>query len=169
MALVVEDGTGKANAESYVSVAEVTAYFAGRGSRADDWDAIEDQEAAIRGAMSYLLQVYSGQWAGLRSTDAQALDWPRINVPWRDSPAGTRPDNVIPSELKAACAELALRTADGDLLADTERETLSERVDVISVTYAQGRSQQTQYPAVHGLLRSLLTAGGGAMVEVERA
>ena len=59
--------------------------------------------------------------------------------------------------------------ASGDLLADLGRETLSETVDVISVTYAEGKSRQTQYAAVSGYLRSFLIGGGGGFIPMERA
>lgn len=168
MALVVEDGTGLSNAEAYCSVANATTYHNARGN-ADAWDAIEDKEAALRLATDYLTQKYRGKWQGKRTTSAQALDWPRTGVKWTDSPAGYYADNALPMELVNACAELALRTAAGPLLADLGRETLSETVDVISVTYAEGRSRQTAYAAVDGWLTSLLGAGSGSCFPVVRA
>lgn len=167
MALVVEDGSGLANAESYASADETAAYFTLRG-KGDAWSDLEDQEAALRLATDYMAQVYRGQWAGMRTTATQALDWPRTDVPWEDSPAGVYASDVIPVEVKQACMELALRTASTDLLADTGRETLSESVDVISVTYAKGSSQQTQFAAVNALLKTLLVGGGG-VIPMERA
>lgn len=167
-AVVVEDGTAKTNADSYCSAAFAALYCAGRG-KSDAWDAIEDKDAALRLATDYLTQAYRGRWGGMRFSSTQALDWPRLDVPWDDSPSGVRPYNVIPLELQQATAELALKTADGDLLQDLGRETLSETVDVISVTYAEGRSRQTQYAAVHGMLRSLLNDGGGSFIPMERA
>lgn len=168
MALIVEDGTGKADAEAYCSVSDATSHHGKRGN-ADAWDAIEDKEAALRNATDYITAIYRSQWAGMRATADQALDWPRMDVPWDDSPIGVRPSNTIPTELKQACAELALRSASAPLLADLGRETLSERVDVISVTYAEGKTRQTHYALVNGLLRSMLVGGGGGFIPMERA
>lgn len=160
MTLIVETGAGLANAESYASVAFATAFHGARG-KADAWDAVEDKEAALRNATDYMTQQYSCRWAGTRFSEAQALDWPRYDVPWSDQALGVRPQNVIPSELMSACAELALKSASAALLTDLGRETLSEKVDVISVTYAQGASRQTKYPTVEGWIRPLLKAGSG--------
>lgn len=168
MALVTEDGTGKVNAESYCDVAFATTHHTNRG-KSDDWGAVDDQEVALRRATDYIEQTYRGKWSGARWTNEQALDWPRVDVAWPDSPQGFRPYNVIPVELKRACAELALRTAAGDLLADLGRETTEETVDVITVKYAEGKSRQTQFAAVDGLLRSLMKGGGGFSIPMVRS
>lgn len=167
MALVLEDGSGLAGAESYASVNEATAYYAAR-NKGDDWDAVEDKEAALRNATDYLTAAYNGKWAGTRVNSVQALDWPRIDVPWPDSPLGYYPSNSLPQALKRACIELALRAEAAPLLADEGRETVSETVDVVSVTYAEGKSQQTKYTMVASLLRPLLV-GGGSMIPMERS
>jgi len=166
MTPIVEDGSGLANAECYASVDEASAYFEARG-KADACGEVDDQEAALRLATDYLTQIYHGQWAGQRATTTQALDWPRAGVPFHDSPNGLYPQDKIPVEIKRASYELAIRTVDGDLLTDTTRATLSETVDVISVTYASGQSQQTQFTMVHAIVRPLLFGGGG-MISVER-
>lgn len=161
-ALVTESGVGLPNADSYCSVAEATAYLTAIGS-GDDWDAVDDKEAALRKATNYLTQRYRGLWAGRRLTSTQALDWPRYDVPWNDSPSGWRDTSVIPNELKAASAELALKSDDAELLEDLGRETLSEKVDVLSITYAEGRQQQTEYASVKGWLQSLLSNSGNSL------
>ena len=162
MALIVEDGTGRADAESYCSVAEAAAYFTKRG-RADDWDGVLDKEAALRSATDYLEQVYRGRWLGVRTTTAQALDWPRSGVPWLDSPLGSRPDDEVPRELKNACAELAIRAGSSPLMEDQGRETASESVGPISVTYREGSQRQQSYPAATTWLSSLVRSGGFTM------
>lgn len=167
MALVVEDGTGLANAESYASVAEATAYHNSVGS-GDAWDAVDNKEAALRKATNFLTQEYRGRWAGIRTTSVQRLDWPRSGVRWSDSPSGWRSATSIPEELKFAVAELALRSESGDLLSDEGRETLSESVGPISVTYAQGSSRQTKFASVAGWLSSLVSRSG-SQISIQRA
>lgn len=168
MSMIVEDGTGLPDAESYCSAAEAAAYFSKRG-RADDWDAVDDKEAALRNATDYLEKTHRGRWLGRRSTAAQALDWPRTDVPWDDSPLGVRPDNALPSELKYAVAELAIRAASASLLEDLGRETASESVGPISVTYREGGARQQTFPAATSWLRSLVRDGGSGVVRVSRA
>ena len=50
MSLVVEDGTGKADAESYISVADADTYHSNRGNT--DWAALTttEKEQLLRGA-----------------------------------------------------------------------------------------------------------------------
>jgi len=165
MALVSEDGTGKFNAESYCSVAQATAFHSVR-STADLWGDLDTgvKESALRAATDYLMQTYSGRWAGYRMTTTQALDWPRRAVPWPDAVQMYRTDGTIPKELLNACAELALKASSGSLLSDLGRETQSESVDVISVTYVQGSSRQTQYPTVERWLTSLLNVASGISI-----
>lgn len=158
MTLIVEDGTNVPNAESYASVAQADAHHAGRSSAA--WLDLDTdvKERCLRESTDYITQRYSGRWGGMRSLWDQALDWPRYNVPLVDSLNGYRPNDAVPPELVKACAELAYKTNTTPLTTDTGRETLSETVDAISVTYAQGASRQTQYPAVEGWLKPLLVA-----------
>lgn len=167
MALIVEDGTAKANAESYATVAQATAYLAAR-AKGDAWDAVEDKEAALRLATDYIEQTYRGRWIGDKKTNSQALSWPRDNA-MRQDEFEYIPGSAIPTEVVNACCEMALRTASGDLLTDLDREVASESISgAVSVTYAQGGSRQKRYEAVERMLRMLLTAGAG-QVPMERA
>ena len=78
MSLIVEDGTGRADAESYASVSVADAYHTARGNTA--WAALATtalKEAALRKATDYLGQTYGLRWKGYRMTTTQALDWPR--------------------------------------------------------------------------------------------
>jgi hypothetical protein len=85
MALIVEDGTGLANAESYVSVAAATTYHANVGNTA--WAAITSdttKEQLLRKATDYMVAQYRLQYAGCRRYSTQSLDWPRLYVPLID-------------------------------------------------------------------------------------
>src|SRR6266850_1608568 len=114
MALVVEDGTGLAAAESYASVAEADQYHSDRGNAAWAPLATAAKEQALRKATEYMVQVYRQRWASFRTTFVQALDWPRAWVPLIDAPGpygrwtAYVPYNVVPAEVKRACSELAL-------------------------------------------------------------
>jgi hypothetical protein len=150
MALIVEDGTGKADAESYISVADATAYHAARGNAA--WAALASdavREQMLRKATDYMEQAYSERWKGERATTDQALSWPRSGVHGVDS-------DVVPSAVSRACAELALRAISGDLAPDLSGQVKSETVGPISVTYADGARQQVKFQAVDSMLSALL-------------
>lgn len=173
MALIVEDGTGLSTAESYISVADAKAYHLKMGNE-DAWDAIDNQEAALRKATRYMVQVYRTYWAGERRTTTQALDWPRANVPMLDGPGAGEWMNfydftVVPNEIKEACAELALKTADGALLADTERAVQTETVGPISTTYFSSDDQQKRYAAVGSLLTPFMASSQRSALTVSRA
>ena len=109
MALVVEDGTGKADANSFVSVSYADNYHSGRGT--STWTGTDaTKEAALIRATDYLSEVY--QWMGYRlkgrrdNEGAQALAWPRQGV--KDKEGIYVNTNEIPVEIKKATSELAL-------------------------------------------------------------
>jgi hypothetical protein len=169
MTIVVEDGTGLAGAESYCSVAFANAYHAGRGNVA--WDVLDDvdqKEPYLRRATDFMLQIYRDRWNGSRASITQALDWPRQLVEVKDAPGlyGMRGQwvtyyatNIVPPEVQRACAELALKAATGELLADLGRPTISEKVGEIEVHYAAGARQTKRYPAIEYLLEPFLRVG----------
>lgn len=163
MALVVEDGTGLANAESYVDVAYCDAYFTARNNTT--WAAIATsalKEGYIRQAMDYL-SLYTRSWKGSRLQLGQALDWPRWNVVRPEiTDYLTLDPNVIPVEIKNAVAELALRASAGPLLPDeTSPFVLKEAVGPLSREYAPGSSRTPRYGAIEGLLGPFLRSSGG--------
>lgn len=155
MAIVIEDGSGLPNSESYSSVEYADLYFSDRGNEA--WDALSTaaKEQALRKGADYLGAVYGPRWCGERLTDTQALDWPRG-------------EPGVPEAVKRANAELAVRASAGDLLADQSAQVRSETVGPISVTYAEGARQGTRYALVEGMLAGLLAVGLG-QVKVVRA
>lgn len=156
MSLIVEDGTGLANAESLISVADATAYHAARGNAA--WAALASdiiREQLLRKATDYMGQVYRMSWAGYRKTTAQALDWPRYEVPIIDSPAfglAYYDENSVPTIVKNACAELALRAASDDLAPDLEQRIKREKIDVIETEYDSTSPQYVRYRAIDNML-----------------
>ena len=146
--MVVEDGTGLSNADSFVSVAYADTYFTTRGVNA--WASLTNKEALLIKATDYIEAVYSESWKGVTLNDTQSLSFPRII-----DDATVYPDRL----LKAVC-ELALKANDGDLLVDVEQRTIEEKVDVITVKYAEYSDQKTQYSMVYGLISPYLLSTG---------
>lgn len=107
MAFVVEDGTGLANANSYVSVADADAYFADRGITAWTGSSTVKEQALIR-ATDFIETVYGRRFRGSVVTDTQALSFPRYITG----------EDEIPSDLKKATCEYALRALSASLLPD---------------------------------------------------
>lgn len=170
MALVTEDGTGKTDAESYISVTDADTYFTNRGDTV--WTALGTpaKEAALRKATDYMVATYGMRWGGMRMTTTQALDWPRAYVPFRDAPVGygaSQPyydDDTVPVAVQRACAELAVRASAADLAPDVGAQVKSETVGPISVTYADGARQSDTYRAVDAMLSAYLKGGGAVPV-----
>jgi hypothetical protein len=166
MSLIVEDGTGIEDADSYMSVAEADTYHTAH-SQSTDWsDATEAvKEKSLRLATQYLDTVYHTRWKATRTHEAQALDWPRALVDDRDGYAID--SDEIPQKLKDAEAELAL-------LAITETNGLSPNVDTPgdikktsvkvgpiteSIEYAGSASQYKKFSLVDRLLVDYLEGG----------
>lgn len=167
MALIVEDGTGLATAESYISVTAATTYFSNIGETA--WAALASdavREACLRKATSFMLGRYRPRWDGTRKGTTQALDWPRSLVPIKDAPdlyGGSDSyydDASVPAAVANACASLALRAATADLLADQTRTVSSVTVGPISTTYDPVSSQAVQYKEVDAMLAPYLKSSG---------
>ena len=165
MTIIVEDGTGLADAETYISVSDANTYHAARGATA--WAALSesDKEAALRRATDYMGQAYRPRWAGQRATSTQALDWPRTGVVVDGYEVAS---TVVPSAVSRACAELALRASAEELSPDLERGIKRERVDVIETEYDTASPQAKRFRAVDQLLSAYLS-GGGAFLRVVRA
>tara|TARA_Y100000310_G_scaffold344961_1_gene460802 strand:+ start:2551 stop:3063 length:513 start_codon:yes stop_codon:yes gene_type:complete len=166
MALIVEDGSGLATAQSYLSVADADTYHTAH-SASTTWSgaAEADKEKALRLATQYLDALYGTRWVGSRWSLAQALDWPRSYVVLYD--IYTISTSTIPQDLKDACAELALKQiADTDLIPDLTNpgSVASESVSAGSVststTYVGGgKSQLKRYRLADNLLRQILKTG----------
>lgn len=112
MALVVEDGTGKSDAESYISVADATTYLTSIGE-ATEWSAaqVADQEAALRLSTSWIDGRYS--WSGFPKNDAQALDWPRFDA--FDCEGRLLDSDSVPEAVRRATAWVAKESVAGSV------------------------------------------------------
>ena len=168
MPLVVEDGTGKTDADSYLSVTDADTYNTNHSASAA-WIAAAEavKEKALRLATQYLDVRYAGRWKGYKSTDAQALAWPRIVAEKEDCyDSAYYAHDALPVVLKDATAELALRVVGGDtLFADITKpgpiKSQSVTVGPIqkSITYMGGYTQVKGYPLIDGLVKSLINSG----------
>jgi hypothetical protein len=170
VALIVEDGTGKADAESFISVADATAYHANRGNAA--WAALASdtvREQLLRKASEYMEQAYRLRWLGYRTTNDQALSWPRSEVPIPDAPgvfAGYYSyvdEYSVPVPVARACAEFALKAATATLYADESQKIVREKIGPMETEYAEFGTQTIQYRAIDALLAPYLSGGNGEL------
>jgi len=172
MALEIEDGTGKSNSNSYVTVAQAREYAQARGV------VLPAEEPAVEAlliqAMDYL-EAQRSRYQGRKTWPvgtvahpaAQALQWPRTGVIIDCDYA--LPDNVIPTELKNAQMQLGMEVFSGLVLMPSSdgRVVKREKVDVIETEYMTGQdlgaggSMGPSFPAVDALLEPLFNACGG--------
>jgi len=127
LTLVVEDGSGKADANSYLSLADADAFHEGNLWN-EDWPGTEPADEASKDrALVTATRLLDQQWRwfGYKLTDTQALQWPRVQVPDRDSPRNAArntavriggypnlqvylPSDEVPQAIERATALLAL-------------------------------------------------------------
>jgi len=119
---VVATPPGAAGQNSYVTVAEVTAYFDDRPTDDSVWtDAdADDQARAVLYASKLMDALF--QWTGHAVSETQGLLWPRYGMYYRNS--YYVPSDVIPDELKDATAEFAKQLLEADRTDDNAIETL---------------------------------------------
>ena len=161
MSLICEDGSGKSDSESYISVADASNYHTVRGNTA--WAALTTdalREAALRKATDFMRQAYRSRWQGYKVNEDQALDWPRYYVEVEGYAVDS---DIVPTEVKNACAELALKASAAELNPDLTQGVLSEQVGSISVTYDKASPQFTRYRAIDAIISPYLKAGGGGI------
>jgi len=174
VAIVVEDGSGLATADAYVSVADCSTYFTNRQGSAAWNDAgvtDDDKEAAIRNATAYLDRRYRTIWKGRRVYEGQALAFPRQDI--QDTDGFAVVSDALPQELVDACCEGAVLALSEDLLPDIANSGIisEESVSVGSVRsttkYEGGKSQIKRFRKMETLLRGLLRNAG--TIEIERS
>lgn len=166
MAIVVEDGTGLADAETYVSVADCKAYLDARGKT--EWGLLDlaVQEASLRNAADYLDAVYGPRLQGYRLKVTQALLWPRTdvkfdNVWWDPAP--------LPMPLTRACCETAALAASGvDLFEPLDRGgQVTEKLEIVGpiterTKWASSAPSGIVYPAIKRYMD--LLCGSGTLI-----
>jgi hypothetical protein len=123
MGLIIEDGTGKPNADSYSEVAELVSYARMYGATipADE----VAQEALLRRAA---LAMNGMKWKGRRANPDQALAWPRKDV---IVDTEIKPSNYIPARIQYGQMALAaeIHAEDVDPIEKRKGAVTLERVE----------------------------------------
>ena len=96
--ITIEDGSNVANANSFVTIAEVRAYAEARGVTLP----VADDSLAVMliKACDYL-EAQANRYQGEIANESQALQWPRIDVYINGSETAF-PSNAIPKQLNSA-------------------------------------------------------------------
>ena len=135
MPVMLDATVGGPNANSYLTLAEATAYFDTR-LHSSVWEDSEDQEKSLIMAtrvldmmltpLKYLIRESSGKqyfitrptWTGTPATLIQHLSWPRAGM--FDRNGATIAATAIPQDLKDATAELAFQLLSVDRTLDSD-------------------------------------------------
>lgn len=154
--MIVEDGTGIKDANSYVSVEFADDYFSARG--VSGWEALETsaKEQALIRATDFIDNVY--QWYGKREFEHQALRFPRVELVDYEG----LEVKGIPTCLKQAICDAAQLVSGGNELFQTQNENgdvVSETITTLSFTYAKNEKKKTTnttlYDSINTKLRGL--------------
>lgn len=166
MALVVEDGTGKVDAESYVSVADCKSYLDARGRTAWGQLTLAAQEASLRNATDYLDAKYGLRVNGWKfNPDVQALIFPREGIVIDRVYLDPAP---LPPQLIKACCEAASVASTTDLFLPLDRGgQVTEKLEIVGpiterTKWAGSAPVGTTYPAIDRWMGFLL--GSSAII-----
>lgn len=165
MAIVVEDGTGKADAEALCDVAYFKAYCNGRGLAITGL-ADERIEQLLREATEFAAGLYGPVLQGSRAVAAQALDWPRKGVAAHGQAV---PADVVPKAYKDGIARLAHKAIAGPLVRDLKPTATRVKVGPIEKETDPSGPQVTRYVDVGRLVAPYLKPYNPFAVNLERA
>lgn len=160
MALIVEDGTGVANANSYETLVGIRAYASARGVTLSATDSVV--EAQSYKAMDFL-EAQRGRYQGDKTDPAQALQFPRTGV---KVDCVEIDSDVIPAVLVQAQCRLIMEQHAGVELTPTRTDgfVIEDTTGPLTTKYSDkhggGPGSVPIMPAVEALLSPLYSACG---------
>jgi len=167
-----EDGTGYMDATSYVSVEDGRVILLLHPSPlAAKFSVLEDDEIGKRFSYASKFLDNRAEWFGDKSSETQALRWPRKDVKGRD---GYKiPRDTIPELIKEAVVEMAIALLAKDLTSDSSLDNIKE-LDVdgaVRIEFASSSTAGSIPVNVLHMLSSLGTfnVGGRQAVKIKRS
>ena len=170
LVLVIEDGTAKADANSYASVADADAYHEAH-LYATAWTGASTPNKEKALAMATRLVDGEFVFNGTRRTPTQALQWPREGCPDMDG-GDVHPSNSVPKGVVVATCELAreLLVLDRTSAPPGEGISVQTNADQSQIVYSKRDRRQILTAVVVSLLcRYGVLLKKAAMVRLERA
>jgi len=165
MGLIVEDGTGKSDANTYVSLAEADAYFVDHGAPAS-WSGVASGSriAALKYATS---SMNSFGWIGSLFNFTQALAWPRIGA----IDAEGRDVSGIPQRVKDAQCEYAFAHVQKSIVTPVDRNDVLQSVSAgsVSLTWKDNAPVDRDFDYIYGLLDGLAIGLNGSEIPIYRS
>lgn len=161
--MIVEDGTGLTDANSYVSVSGADAYFAERGETKWSTFTASKKDNLLILATDYIDTAY--RWRGKKATPEQALQFPRENC--IDNDGFVR--EGVPLEVKKAVMECALLIGNDNEVYSVEDENgavISEKIGDLAFTYEtkDKMKESTRYDVLNLKVKGLVIDTGRGKV-----
>lgn len=131
--MIVEDGTGLANSDSYISLVDAESYIAS-SFFIGEWSDLNStqKENLLKTSSMYLDSFYS--WYGEKAVETSGLRWPRSGV--EDADGISISSSTIPNKIKWATVEMAIYLASSNLLEESDSRGIdSVKIDVIEITF----------------------------------
>lgn len=157
---VAEDGTGKTDSTSYVTVANADTYHADHGAPAA-WTAATTatKQAALMAATVYM--DYNFKWLGAICEDDQALGWPRDGVV--DVEGREVLSDIVPQKVQDACSYLALQHLSTALDSTYARgdDIRRQKVGSLEIEYSPYARPGTWMPYAKQIVADLIKNVGG--------
>jgi hypothetical protein len=166
--LIVEDGTGLPNADSFASLADALTYHAKMGNAGWIATGVTDttRDVAMRQATRYIRDRWAGRWQGDVINSIQSLPFPRFDV--YDANGILVLSTSVPSGIQEATFDLALRALVEDIMPDIEAGAGAEIASAVTVgpvsvssTLASASSTTKQYTTVELKVRPYLSSQSG--------
>lgn len=156
--IVVEDGTGVSNSNTYCDLDFALEYCISHGY--SSWNELteEQQKIALIKGTEYIDSFF--EWKGLKRSESQALEFPRVNL-FDNNRFEVK---GIPVNLKKACIEAAFlnSTSENDTLystKDSNGNIKRQKVDTLEVEYFENSSKtesSVDYTTIYDVLNKLL-------------
>ena len=171
LTLIKETGAGLVDANSYADAADGDAYHAGH-LYASAWTGATTASKTAALVMASRLIDAEYQFGGVKTTDSQALQWPRYRCPDPDRDASLRvgllmtsdnwvPENLVPKAVIQATCELARELIIADRTAAPAGEGLKYYNDAGKQT---GYDKTDTRPIISAVVQALL-AKYGALIK----
>lgn len=162
MALIVEDGTGLSNAESYVSVADADLYV-GDTFFSGDWSTSTTQvkEKLLKNATRLIDSFFD--FNGEKAVATSSLRWPRTGVYDKDGIEVS--STAVPRGIVYATVEMAIALQANNFVGENESRGVSSiKVDAIEIQFERSEKTLKIPSSVTHYIRGLGYAVAGSRV-----
>lgn len=172
MRLVVERGTGRNNANSYIDTADVGEYLPSAMYKKFSELSADEQIDCIVTASLFI--DYAFNWKGQQKTLEQGLNWPRVNAFFQGHNV---PDDFIPLQIKKASAmavSLILKFGLSVFQKTNEAQVKKEKLGQLETEYFETIKKSglynSEYSDINNILRGLFIepSNGVSTAEVLR-